>query len=129
MLEESGRVIEDLERKVDVKMKEKGEMEKEKNGLEMEVEIWEVREGSCSIKTEYILFQTGKGREREENFWASNENWISCGERKWVADGVWCSCQRVTEEGESNADVNWTIEILTRDKAEMEEVKTEALAL
>lgn len=39
LLEESGRVIEDLERKVDVKMKEKGEMEKEKNGLEMEVEI------------------------------------------------------------------------------------------
>lgn len=39
LLEESGRVIEDLERKVDVKMKEKGEIEKEKNGLEMEVEI------------------------------------------------------------------------------------------
>ena len=39
LLEESGRVIEDLERKVDVKMKEKGEIEKEKNGLEMEVDI------------------------------------------------------------------------------------------
>ena len=39
LLEESGRVIEDLERKVDVKMKEKGEIEKEKYGLEMEVEI------------------------------------------------------------------------------------------
>ena len=39
LLEESGRVNEDLESKVDVKMKEKGEIEKEKNGLEMEVDI------------------------------------------------------------------------------------------
>ena len=38
LLDESGRVIEDLERRVDSKTKEKVEIEKEKKVLEMEIE-------------------------------------------------------------------------------------------
>uniref|UniRef100_A0A0A0LII4 Uncharacterized protein n=1 Tax=Cucumis sativus TaxID=3659 RepID=A0A0A0LII4_CUCSA len=61
LLEESGRVIEDLERKVDVKMKEKGEIEKEKNGLEMEVEKLE-KEVTQLKQSTFCLKQ-----EKEEN--------------------------------------------------------------
>ena len=42
-MDESGRVIEDLERKVDSKTKVKVEIEKEKKALEMEIERSEKR--------------------------------------------------------------------------------------
>ncbi|XP_008455286.2 uncharacterized protein LOC103495485 [Cucumis melo] len=145
LLEESGRVIEDLERKVDVKMKEKGEIEKEKNGLKMEVE--KLEKEVAQLKESTFCFK----QEKEENGKRISELQMRIEEALVKESGMLMefdvlvkelqkkenAMEMLTQQRDS-LDVNLnliqeeakslqrTLEILTHDKAEMEEAKTEA---
>lgn len=145
LLEESGRVIEDLERKVDVKMKEKGEIEKEKNGLKMEVE--KLEKEVAQLKESTFCFK----QEKEENGKRISELQMRIKEALVKESGMLMefdvlvkelqkkenAMEMLTQQRDS-LDVNLnliqeeakslqrTLEILTHDKAEMEEAKTEA---
>ena len=107
LLEESGRVIEDLERKVDVKMKEKGEIEKEKNGLEMEVEKLE-KEVTQLKQSTFCLKQ-----EKEENGMRIYELQMRNEEALVKESGMLMECDLLVEE-------------LQKKEKAMEEAKTEA---
>ena len=60
-MDESGRVIEDLGRKIDLKTKEEVEIKKEKKALELEIERLEKKVAELSESSFYLK------QEKEEN--------------------------------------------------------------
>ncbi|XP_038889361.1 paramyosin-like [Benincasa hispida] len=145
LLDESGRVVEDLERKVDVKMKEKVEIEKEKNGLKMEIEklereVAELKESTFCFKQEKeengkklseLQMRIEEAVEKESGMLMESDVLVKELQKKEKAmemltqerDSLDLNFNLVQEEAKS---LRRTIEILTRDKVEMEEAKTEA---
>ncbi|XP_022965652.1 polyamine-modulated factor 1-binding protein 1 [Cucurbita maxima] len=145
LLDESGRVIEDLERKVDLKTKEKVEIEKEKKALEMEIErlgkeVAELNESSFCLKQEKE--ENGKAIsefvkiieeavEKENGLLLEVDGFVKELHKKekdvemltQQRDSVNVNLNRVEQEAVS---LRRTIEIITCEKAEMEEAKMEA---
>ncbi|XP_023537259.1 myosin-7B-like [Cucurbita pepo subsp. pepo] len=144
LLDESGRVIEDLERKVDSKTKEKVEVEKEKKALEVEIErlgkeVAELNESSFSLKQEKeengkviaeLVRRIEEAVEKENGLLLEVEGFVKELQKKekdvemlsQQRDSVNVNLNRVEQEALS---LRRTIEIITREKAEMEEAKVE----
>lgn len=145
LFDESGRVIADLERKVDVKIKEKVEIEKETNGLKMEIE--KLEKEVAQLKETTFCFK----QEKEENGKRICELQMRMEEAVEKGSGMLLEVdvlvkklqkkekdmETLTQERDSlHVNLNLvqeevkslrqTIEILNRDKVEMEEAKTEA---
>ncbi|XP_022150832.1 myosin-2 heavy chain, non muscle-like [Momordica charantia] len=145
LLDESAVVIEDLERKMEEKMKEKVEIEREKDGLQMEIlklekEVVQLNESTFSFKQEKkeneqriseIEKRTEEAIEKENGMLMEIDALVKQLQKK-EKDMEMLTQQRESLELNLNlvqeevGNLRRTIEVITRDKVEMEEKKKEA---